>query len=65
MGNGTKKIKSWILTIVYDNEGKFIYDINSQRVKIFDININIQGEEFFNPRKLDEVVQSEFLELLT
>jgi filamentous hemagglutinin len=50
--------------IVYDNEGKLIYDINSQRVKIFDINVNPQGKEFFNPRKLDGVVPSEILELL-
>ena len=50
--------------IVYDNKGKLIYDINAERVKMFDINVNGQGKEFLQPRKLDGVVPSEILNLL-
>lgn len=50
--------------IVYDDKGKLLYDINSERVKIFDINKNPQGKEFFNPRKLNGSVPQDILNLL-
>lgn len=32
---------------VYDGDGKLIYDISNQRVKSFKINIDPNGEEYF------------------
>ena len=37
---------------VYDNNGKLIYDLSSERVKYFKINYSPTGEEFFQPDKL-------------
>jgi hypothetical protein len=41
---------------VYDGDGKLIYDLSSQRVKSFKINVNPAGKEFFGDYKLNGAV---------
>ena len=37
---------------VYDGDGKLIYDLSTERVKSFRINVNPKGEEFYQAYKL-------------
>jgi hypothetical protein len=37
---------------VYDGDGKLIYDLSTERVKSFKINVNPKGEEFYQAYKL-------------
>jgi hypothetical protein len=43
--------------LIYDAQGKLIYDIDPTRVKGFQINTNPAGQEFYNPFKLEGAVQ--------
>ncbi|BBI33818.1 hypothetical protein [Cohnella abietis] len=41
---------------VYDGQRKLIYDLSSDRVKVFNINVNPVEKELYQPYKLDGAV---------